>query len=136
MPLDSTSSETSVKPETEIAEEIEDITVEAFYKRISQQNDILLLDVRNENEFESWKIDSQFTPEAMHIPYTIFAEDGPYALLEVPQLTAVPQDRGIFVVCARGDASHQRPATNYIQPATNNQRPTTSDQRPHRRTVS
>lgn len=41
----------------------------------------------------------------MHIPYAIFAEDGPYALLELPQLTAVPQDRDIFVVCARGDAS-------------------------------
>lgn len=84
---------------------IEEISVEEFYSRISQPNDILLLDVRNETEYESWKIESRHTPETMHIPYTIFAEDGPYALLELPQLTAVPQDREILVVCAVGDAS-------------------------------
>jgi glyoxylase-like metal-dependent hydrolase (beta-lactamase superfamily II)/rhodanese-related sulfurtransferase len=86
-------------------EGIEEISVEGFYSRISQPNDILLLDVRNESEYENWKIESRFTPETMHIPYTIFAEDGPYALLELPQLTAVPQDREILVVCAVGDAS-------------------------------
>ena len=85
--------------------DIEEISVEGFYSRISQQNDILILDVRNDSEFESWKIQSPFTPETMHIPYTVFAEDGPYALLELPQLTVVPQDREIFVVCAQGDAS-------------------------------
>ena len=43
-------------------EGIEEIPVEAFYGRISQPNDILLLDVRNETEFKSWKIESIFTP--------------------------------------------------------------------------
>lgn len=105
MPLDSASSETSVKPEADVAEEIEEITVEEFYQCIDQPNDILLLDVRNESEFESWKIESRYTPETMHIPYKLFAEDRPYALIKLPQLTADPQDREIFVVCARGDAS-------------------------------
>ena len=86
-------------------EELEEISAEEFYGRINVPNDILLLDVRNESEYESWKIESRFTPETMHIPYTNFAEDGPYALLELPHLTAMPKDREILVVCGRGDAS-------------------------------
>lgn len=88
-----------------ISPELEEITVDDFYRRISQENSILLLDVRNDQEHEAWKIDSRYTPETMHIPYMIFAEDGPEALEELPQLTAVPADREIVVVCARGDAS-------------------------------
>ena len=83
----------------------EDITVEALYQRINQENEILLLDVRIDSEFEAWRIESRYTPETMHIPYGIFAEDGPAALEELPQLTAVPADREIVAVCARGDAS-------------------------------
>jgi glyoxylase-like metal-dependent hydrolase (beta-lactamase superfamily II)/rhodanese-related sulfurtransferase len=83
----------------------EDITVEAFYQRINQENEILLLDVRVDKEFDAWRIESRYTPETMHIPYGIFAEDGPAALEQLPQLTAVPPDREIVAVCALGDAS-------------------------------
>jgi glyoxylase-like metal-dependent hydrolase (beta-lactamase superfamily II) len=83
----------------------EDITVEAFYQRISQENEILLLDVRVDSEFDAWRIESLYTPETMHIPYGIFAEDGPAALEKLPQLTAVPPNREIVAVCALGDAS-------------------------------
>ena len=92
--------------------EIEEITVEEFYQRISQKNDILLLDVRNDRDFEAWKIESCHTPETMHIPYIIFAEDGPEALEELPQLTAVPADREIV--------SSMRVPPRSLQPASSN----------------
>ncbi len=86
-------------------EEMEEISVSNFYQTISQKNDILLLDVRNDQDFDAWRIESRNTPETMHIPYIIFAEDGPEALQDLPQLTAIPKDREIVAVCAKGGAS-------------------------------
>ena len=86
-------------------EENEEISVSNFYQSISQKNDILLLDVRNDRDFDAWRIEARNTPETMHIPYIIFAEDGPDALQDLPQLTAVPKDREIVAVCAKGGAS-------------------------------
>jgi glyoxylase-like metal-dependent hydrolase (beta-lactamase superfamily II)/rhodanese-related sulfurtransferase len=89
----------------EIEADVEEITVDEFYQRISRPSDILLLDVRNDRDFENWRIESRHTPETMHVPYIIFAEDGPEALEELPELTAVPDDREIIAVCAKGGAS-------------------------------
>ena len=80
--------------------ELEEITVDEFYERISGPSDVLLLDVRNDRDFENWRIESRNTPETMHVPYIIFAEDGPEALDELPELMAVPDDREIIAVCA------------------------------------
>ena len=84
---------------------LEEITVADFYQHISQENDLLLLDIRSDQDYDLWKIEARFTPETMHVPYTIFAEDGPYALEQLPELTAVSPDRDITVVCGQGDAS-------------------------------
>ena len=92
-------------PSGETKIEIEEITVAEFYEKISQENDLLLLDVRSQDDFESWRIESRYTPETMHIPYQIFAEDGPDALEELPDLMAIPDDREIVAVCAKGGAS-------------------------------
>ncbi len=85
--------------------EVEEISVETFYDLINSPNDLLLLDTRNDRDFEAWKIESRYTPETMHIPYVIFAEDGPEALEQLPQLTAVDRERLIVAVCAKGGAS-------------------------------
>ena len=90
---------------TTASSESEEITVERFYEMVSQKNDILLLDVRNDRDFEAWRIEARYTPETMHISYVIFAEDGPDALLDLPELMAVPDDREIVAVCGKGDAS-------------------------------
>jgi glyoxylase-like metal-dependent hydrolase (beta-lactamase superfamily II) len=84
---------------------LEEIPVEYFYQIISQKNDILLLDIRSDPDFEGWKIEARHTPETIHVPYTVFAEDGPYALESLPNLMAVPEDRDIAVICGQGDAS-------------------------------
>ena len=89
----------------ETNDELEEITVDEFYQRVSGPSDVLLLDVRNDRDFENWRIESRNTPETMHIPYIIFAEDGPEALDELPELMAVPDEREIIAVCAKGGAS-------------------------------
>ena len=86
-------------PETGL--ELEEILVDQFYRMISRKNDFLFLDVRNDQDYESWRIESRFTPETMHIPYIIFAEDGPEALEELPELMAIPDDRMIVAICAK-----------------------------------
>jgi glyoxylase-like metal-dependent hydrolase (beta-lactamase superfamily II)/rhodanese-related sulfurtransferase len=86
-------------------QELEEITVDEFYDLISRENDFLLLDVRNDRDFDAWRIESRFTPETMHVPYIIFAEDGHEALEALPELKAVPDDRQIIAVCAKGGAS-------------------------------
>ncbi|MDX1613137.1 MAG: MBL fold metallo-hydrolase [Candidatus Promineifilaceae bacterium] len=83
----------------------EEISVADFYRRISRPNDLLLLDVRNDRDFEAWRIEGPHTPETMHIPYIIFAEEGAEALEQLPQLGVVSKDRLIVVVCAKGGAS-------------------------------
>jgi glyoxylase-like metal-dependent hydrolase (beta-lactamase superfamily II)/rhodanese-related sulfurtransferase len=83
----------------------EELTVDEFYRRINRENDILLLDVRNNRDFETWRIETRHTPETLHIPYVIFAEDGAEALEKLPELWAVPDDREIIAVCAKGGAS-------------------------------
>jgi glyoxylase-like metal-dependent hydrolase (beta-lactamase superfamily II) len=83
----------------------EEISAGQFYGRISRPNDLLLLDVRNDRDFEAWRIDSAHTPETLHIPYVIFAEDGAEALQQLPELAAVPREREIVAVCAKGGAS-------------------------------
>lgn len=57
------------------------------------------MDVRNDEEFEAWRIESKHTPETLHLPYFSFwkTEEGAAA--------KVPRNREILVVCAKGGAS-------------------------------
>lgn len=75
------------------------ITAEELYARISQSNDIFLLDVRNDEEFTNWRIESRYTPTTLHLFYGNFLED------EEGSVQQVPKDRKIVVVCAKGGAS-------------------------------
>jgi glyoxylase-like metal-dependent hydrolase (beta-lactamase superfamily II)/rhodanese-related sulfurtransferase len=75
------------------------ITAAELYARISQPNDIFLLDVRNDEEFTNWRIESRYTPTTLHLFYGNFLED------EEGSVQKVPRDRKIVVVCAKGGAS-------------------------------
>jgi glyoxylase-like metal-dependent hydrolase (beta-lactamase superfamily II) len=75
------------------------LTVAELYERISNPNDLLLLDVRNDEDFNAWRIEARYTPETLHIFYGEFIEDEAGAALNVPT------DREIIVVCAKGGAS-------------------------------
>lgn len=82
-----------------VLENTQQITVRKLYDLIQKENNIYLVDVRNEEEFESWKIEGRFTPETINLPYFEFLED------EQGSLQKIPKDREIVVLCAKGGAS-------------------------------
>jgi glyoxylase-like metal-dependent hydrolase (beta-lactamase superfamily II)/rhodanese-related sulfurtransferase len=59
----------------------------------------LLLDVRNEDEFQRWKIEGRQAPSTLNIPY--------FAFLEEPEESAhkVPKDKPVVAVCAKGESA-------------------------------
>jgi glyoxylase-like metal-dependent hydrolase (beta-lactamase superfamily II)/rhodanese-related sulfurtransferase len=82
-----------------LLEKISQISVEDLYKSIQEPNDFFLVDVRNEDEFDAWKIEGRYTPETINIPYFEFLEN------EAESIARVPRDRSIIVLCAKGGAS-------------------------------
>jgi glyoxylase-like metal-dependent hydrolase (beta-lactamase superfamily II)/rhodanese-related sulfurtransferase len=82
-----------------ILEEIEQISSKQLHKLIQKENDIFFVDVRNEDEFEEWQIESRYTPETINVPYFEFFEN------EQESLEKVPANRPIVVICAKGGAS-------------------------------
>lgn len=76
-----------------------DISVEELHQRLQVDNNILLLDVRNDEEYEAWKIEGKHTPETLHLFYGIFVEDEENAIKQVQS------GRPVVVVCAKGGAS-------------------------------
>ncbi len=59
----------------------------------------VLLDVRNQEEFERWRIESRHPLEVKHVPYFRFVEDPDNAI------QGLPKDRLIVAVCAKGGSS-------------------------------
>ncbi len=76
-----------------------DISAEELFNRINRSNDLLLLDVRNDEEYEAWKIEARNTPPTLHRFYGEFVED------EEAFVAHLPKDRPMVVVCAKGGAS-------------------------------
>lgn len=76
-----------------------EISVSTLHEQINRENNFFILDVRNEDEFETWRIEGRFTPDTINIPYHHFFED------QEELVQQVPEDREIVVVCAKGGAS-------------------------------
>ncbi len=75
------------------------ITVGELLRKIDGGERFLLLDVRNDEEFERWKVEGLHPVDTVHRAYFDYIEDE--ALLD-----EVPRDRGpIFAICAKGDSS-------------------------------
>ena len=74
-------------------------TVERLLEKADAGEPFLLLDVRNDDEYEAWKVEGRRQIEMLHIPYFDFVED--------PGLVAqVPSDRReVLVLCAKGGSS-------------------------------
>ncbi len=75
------------------------ITVDRLIEKSDAGEPFLLLDVRNDDEYEAWKVEGRRSIEMLHIPYFDFVED--------PDLVArVPSDRReVLVLCAKGGSS-------------------------------
>lgn len=75
------------------------ISVAELLQKIDAGERLLLLDVRNAEEFERWRVEGRRPVETIHGPYFDFVEDE--SLLD-----QVPGDRGpIYAICAKGDSS-------------------------------
>ena len=74
------------------------VSVGELLRKIDYGEKLLLLDVRNDEEFERWKVEGRHPVETVHRPYFDFIEDE--ALLD-----EIPSDRPIYAVCAKGDSS-------------------------------
>jgi glyoxylase-like metal-dependent hydrolase (beta-lactamase superfamily II)/rhodanese-related sulfurtransferase len=75
------------------------ITVAELDEMIERGDSFLLLDVRNQDEFERWKIEGRNPFETLHIPYFQFIEN------EDESANRVPKGKQVVVVCAKGGSS-------------------------------
>ncbi len=77
------------------------LSAKALYQRLQHPGNLLMLDVRNEEEFAQSRIETRHTPETLNIPYMMFIEDD--TRHEV--IGRLPRNRPIVVVCAHGGSS-------------------------------
>lgn len=75
------------------------IDVGALLSLVDAGAPLLLLDVRNEDEFERWRFEGRRPVETVHIPYFAFLEE------QEANTARLPRDRDIVVLCAQGDSS-------------------------------
>src|SRR4029453_14375755 len=67
--------------------------------RLDRGEKVVLLDVRNQDEYESWKLEPRRPVETVHVPYFDFIGDGDAAIARVPR------GRELVVLCAKGGSS-------------------------------
>jgi glyoxylase-like metal-dependent hydrolase (beta-lactamase superfamily II)/rhodanese-related sulfurtransferase len=75
------------------------VAVGELLPRLDRGDKVLLLDVRNDEEYESWKVEPRRAVETVHVPYFDFIEDTDGSLAKVPR------DREVVVLCAQGGSS-------------------------------
>jgi rhodanese-related sulfurtransferase len=51
------------------------VTVDELKQMLDSGEPFVLLDVRNDDEFERWRIEGRYPFETVHIPYFAFLED-------------------------------------------------------------
>ncbi|WP_254546983.1 MBL fold metallo-hydrolase [Halomarina pelagica] len=80
-------------------EPVASIAPEELKERIDDGEEVFVLDTRSEDDFEEWRIDGE-SVEVVNYPYYELIDGIPEDLLE-----ALPDDREITVLCAKGGAS-------------------------------
>ena len=75
------------------------VAVEALLARLDRGDTVLLLDVRNREEFDSWRIEARRPVDTVHVPYFDFIED------PAASIAQVPRGRDVVVLCAQGGSS-------------------------------
>lgn len=76
------------------------ITTEELARRVDDpERAPFILDVRAPDQFERWRIEGRVVPETLNVPYW-------RAITEDEEIkAALPTDRDVVVVCAKGDSS-------------------------------
>jgi glyoxylase-like metal-dependent hydrolase (beta-lactamase superfamily II)/rhodanese-related sulfurtransferase len=87
--------------------------VEQLHQQLESGSDFFIFDVRNEDEYESWKIEGTSKIPMINVPYYEMLEvdefddviDSFKAFLEQGTTAKLPRDKPILTVCAKGDTS-------------------------------
>ena len=77
----------------------EGIEIAEMLRRADLGEALFLLDVRNEEEFEAWRLEARRPLETLHVPYFDFIED------PEGSIARVPRDKDLVVLCAKGGSS-------------------------------
>ncbi|WP_254533928.1 MBL fold metallo-hydrolase [Natrinema gelatinilyticum] len=80
--------------------DIDTVTPETLKSRIDAGEDVTLLDVRMESDYDEWRIEGE-TVESINVPYFEFLEDE----IDDEVLAQIPDDREVTVLCAKGGSS-------------------------------
>lgn len=87
--------------------------VQEFKESLDKEEDLFVLDVRNRDEFSTWKIEGRKKFSLRNIPYfEILEQEGKEDIVEATVSYAkrelmydLPQDKPIVVVCAKGETA-------------------------------
>lgn len=82
-------------------QELNELTPAELKQRLDQGDKLVVLDVRNEDEFQAWKVEGQHAVPMTNIPYFDFIDDEDAAIARMP----FTQADTIVVVCAKGGSS-------------------------------
>jgi glyoxylase-like metal-dependent hydrolase (beta-lactamase superfamily II)/rhodanese-related sulfurtransferase len=82
-----------------IAPEVPGVEVPELLARLDRGDDLVILDVRNDEEWKGWKLEARRPVTAVHVPYFDFIEDPAAALAKVPR------GRDLVALCAQGGSS-------------------------------
>jgi glyoxylase-like metal-dependent hydrolase (beta-lactamase superfamily II)/rhodanese-related sulfurtransferase len=77
------------------------IAIEELLAAIDAGEPLLLLDVRNESDFATWRITGRRNVETLHVPYFRFLDDADADAI----VAALPRDVPLVTVCAHGGSS-------------------------------
>lgn len=78
-----------------------DLNAPELYARLNRGEDLVILDVRNEDEFKLGAVEGRHAVPQANVPYFDFIEDADAALAKVP----FTREQDIVVVCAKGGSS-------------------------------
>jgi glyoxylase-like metal-dependent hydrolase (beta-lactamase superfamily II)/rhodanese-related sulfurtransferase len=77
-----------------------EIDVKELLARVDSGQPLMVLDVRNDDEYERWKIEGRREFKVAHIPYFDFIEDEQAAVQRLPK-----SEGEVIAVCAKGGSS-------------------------------
>jgi glyoxylase-like metal-dependent hydrolase (beta-lactamase superfamily II) len=86
-------------PKDSTLPEVPSVEVGEILGRIDRGDDVVLLDVRNDDEHSAWTFEARRPVETVHVPYFDFIED------TEGSIARVPRDRELVVLCAQGGSS-------------------------------
>jgi glyoxylase-like metal-dependent hydrolase (beta-lactamase superfamily II)/rhodanese-related sulfurtransferase len=78
---------------------VQSIAIADLLSRADAGEELLILDVRNAQEFAAWRLEGRRPVETVHVPYFDFIED------PEGSIARIPQHRDVVVLCAKGGSS-------------------------------